>query len=925
MMRTALTGILLLISFSIIAQDKKAPISHKAYDSWKDFKNYKISRDGNLVIYEINPQKGDGNFYWYLNDQDRYSYLPRGSAGVISPSSYFIACRIKMPYDSIRKELLAGTRKKDLKKDSVAVIDLRKDTILRYPGLHEYRVSKKGADLVAFLIEQPSDTAVADSVNIKKKKKKKKTDLVVISSAHDDPVSFKDVEEFFISPAGDNVAFIRSFGDSIDSCAVHVYLPAKEQALEVFESAGFSRNVCMDHDGKQLAFHYSNDTSRQKVWSLRMISGKTWDKMDLIDSTSSGLPSGWSVSVHGKPEFSEDGKRLYLGTAPAPEPEVKDTLTEDEKVSVDIWNWKDLKLQSHQLKDLENEKKRYFLAVWHTGENKFVQLADEDLMDIRPQLKTSGKFVPGSQSKPYWKELSWESSRYRDVYLVDQQSGARKRVLKRIQSSYALSPNQDYIAWYNASDSSWYMYDIQSNSSSNMTTGTGRAFYNEENDVPDEAGHYGSAGWTEDNQFMVYDRHDIYLLDPKKGLAINITGEQGRKSNSRFKWVDLDNENPWIDMGKPNLLRHFDFENNATGYFSLDEIGEPVMLLKDDYNFSPVLKSEEADLVIWTRESFREYPDLWVSGLDFSQPRRITDANPQAKDYKWGNVEMVHWVSLNGDSLRGLLYLPEDLDTTKKYPMIVYFYEKYSDRLHKHYVPRPSRSVINFTYYTSNDYIIFVPDIVYRTGYPGQSCYDAVMAGTMKMLERPFIDPTRLGLQGQSWGGYQVAYLVTQTELFAAAMAGAPVSNMTSAYGGIRWGTGLSRMFQYEESQSRIGKTLWEDPMLYIENSPLFYADKVNTPLLIMHNDDDGAVPWYQGIEMFVAMRRLNKPCWMLTYNNAPHNLSRRADMEDLTVRMQQFFDHYLKNEPAPVWMEEGIPATEKGKEFGFEKNEKRK
>ena len=246
--------------------------------------------------------------------------------------------------------------------------------------------------------------------------------------------------------------------------------------------------------------------------------------------------------------------------------------------------------------------------------------------------------------------------------------------------------------------------------------------------------------------------------------------------------------------------------------------------------------------------------------------------------------------------------------------MLVYFYEKSSDQLYVHSVPAPSWSIINIPWCTSNGYVVFVPDITYRIGYPGQSAYDAVVSGTRAMVDRfSFIDSTRMGIQGQSWGGYQVAYLVTRTNLFKAAMAGAPVSNMTSAYGGIRWGTGRSRMFQYEQTQSRLGATLWEKPELYIENSPLFHVPDIQTPLLIMHNDSDGAVPWYQGIEFFTALRRLNKPAWMLSYNDEGHNLSKWPDRVDLSIRMMQFFDHYLKAKPEPEWMVQGFPLTKKG------------
>jgi dipeptidyl aminopeptidase/acylaminoacyl peptidase len=287
---------------------------------------------------------------------------------------------------------------------------------------------------------------------------------------------------------------------------------------------------------------------------------------------------------------------------------------------------------------------------------------------------------------------------------------------------------------------------------------------------------------------------------------------------------------------------------------------------------------------------------------------------------KWGEVKLVSWKSFDGTNLQGLMYFPENIDTSLRYPMLVYFYERNADLLHSWSNPAPSRSIINRPYCVSNEYIVFVPDITYETGYPGRCAYNAVVSGTMAMLEKyPFIDPDRLGLNGQSWGGYQVAWLVTHTDLFRCAMAGAPVSNMTSAYGGIRWESGKSRMFQYEEAQSRIGGTLWDKPLLYLENSPLFSAPSIHTPLLIMHNDADGAVPWYQGIELYMALRRLQKPCWMLTYNNEQHNLTRRANMKDLSIRMMQFYDYYLRGAAMPAWMGKGLPALEKGKKDGYE------
>jgi dipeptidyl aminopeptidase/acylaminoacyl peptidase len=475
--------------------------------------------------------------------------------------------------------------------------------------------------------------------------------------------------------------------------------------------------------------------------------------------------------------------------------------------------------------------------------------------------------------------------------------------------------------FYQQLDSSWNAYLVKDKKNINLTSASDIPFYNELNDVPQAASPYGIAGWTNKDRIIVYDGFDLWSLDPTgKQQPANVTQGHGRKSHIRYRLVRLDRDQP--ELPETLLLSTFNLKTKEAGFSSvrLDRDQIPVNLVMEPARFSGVTKAKDADVLIWRKESFEQFPDLYTSQLDFESTVQLTYANPQQAEYAWGSVDLVDWQIFDGDTMQGLLYKPANFDPQQKYPMLVYFYERYSDDLHRHYVPKPIRSVINFSYYASNGYVIFIPDIKYETGYPGQSAFNCIISGTQAMVDRyPFIDRTKLGIQGQSWGGYQTAFLVTQTNMFAAAMAGAPVSNMTSAYGGIRWGSGISRAFQYEQTQSRIGASLWEDLPLYLANSPLFFADRVETPLLIMHNDNDGAVPWYQGIELFNALRRLNKPVWMLVYNGAPHNLKRRADCEDLTVRMQQFFDHYLRGAPEPVWMKTGIPALKKGKSFGFE------
>jgi len=627
-----------------------------------------------------------------------------------------------------------------------------------------------------------------------------------------------------------------------------------------------------------------------------------------------------TASEHGKIRFNEDGSELYFGTIKRPLPEPKDTLTDDEKVSLDVWNWKDPYLQPHQLKRLKQDQEKSNVAVYFPGDDKTVQLGSDELENVWINLKAEGKYSIGATNQAYRKMVSWDASNYKDIYLVDRETGKSELILKKVASTVSLSPEQKFIAWYSIADSAWYAFDIDAKLNRNLTKNLGVNFYNELNDVPNEAGSYGFAGWTKKDKFVVYDRYDLWLIDPSGDeVAVNLTDGEGRKSKLKFRYVKLDKEEEFLPLEM--MLSAFNESTKQAGYFSLNrKTNEMVKLVLGDFYYRSIRKAKDAEKLVWQRESFIEFPDVYLSDLNFSDTLKLSNANPQQKEYNWGTTELVDWVSFNGDSLQGILVKPENFDPNKKYPMLVYFYERSSDRLNRYYIPKPIRSVINWTYYASNDYLIFIPDVVYRTGYPGPSAFDCIISGTQAMCNRfSFIDRENLGIQGQSWGGYQTAYIITQTDMFKAAMAGAPVSNMTSAYGGIRWGSGLSRAFQYEESQSRIGATLWERRDLYILNSPLFFADEVNTPLLMMHNDKDGAVPWYQGIEFFNALRRLNKPVWMLVYNGAPHNLKRWADMEDLTIRMAQFFDHYLKGKPEPVWMELGLPAIVKGKEFGLE------
>jgi len=305
---------------------------------------------------------------------------------------------------------------------------------------------------------------------------------------------------------------------------------------------------------------------------------------------------------------------------------------------------------------------------------------------------------------------------------------------------------------------------------------------------------------------------------------------------------------------------------------------------------------------------------LWVTSGDFHELKRMSNGDAQRAQFNWGTAELVAYKNTDGVPLKGLLLKPDNFDPKKKYPMIVYIYERLTQGLHTFRPPAPGTS-INPTFYVSNGYLIYMPDIVYTVGYPGPSALKCVLPAIQAVVDRGFVDENAIGIQGHSWGGYQIAYMVTQTNRFKAAAPGALVSNMTSAYSGIRWGTGLARQFQYERSQSRIGGSLWDYPLRFLDNSPLFRADRVQTPLLMIANDEDDAVPWQQGIEFYLALRRLNKEVYMFSYNGEKHGLRKRINQKDYTRRLQGFFDHFLKGAPSPEWMEKGIPYLQREKE----------
>ena len=924
-----------LFGYNLMAQVEKKVLKHEDNSKWNYIKKTIVSLDGNYISYQVDPLEGDGQLYLYNNQSEQLDSISRGASAAFSPSNLYMVFKIKPIHDSLISKKRAKVKKDKLPKDSLGIWDFVLQRVTKIPDVEGFDVPGKAGEWFAVrkaFVPPAKDTtkveakdtlasaAIPDSNEVEVKLKSKLGLLQVINPILRDTLQFEHIKEYQFSQEGNVIAMLLQAKDSVDQTATIVFDTKNIRVDTLFHKQGVGKKLSVDYYGDHVAFLYSGDTCDTKVYELVYFDLKKKHTPIVLNGETKGMPEGYAVSGDSEVEFSKSGKRLYLGTAPAPMEEPKDTLLPEEKVNVDIWHWKDQRLQPMQLVDKEKDLERSYIAVWLLDKKKFVQLADTCMSYVIVEVDHDEKYGLGLEGKAYQYLMQWEGNYYNDIYLVDILTGQRRKILEKFSGNYSMSPDQKFLAYYKEDEGQWYCMDLKNFKTVNLTGELDVNFYNEDHDMPSSPGSYGYMGWLEkDKGFVIYDRYDLWEFDPKgKTSPRNITGSYGRENKVRLRYNKLNKEERYVSPEKA-LLRAFDERTKANAFYELSKEGELKELLSGDYYFERARKAEKGKTLIYRRENFQEYPNIWVTDLNFHKQKRISNANPQQKEYNWGTVELVEWKSFGGVDLQGLLYKPENFDPQKKYPMIVYFYERYTDRLHYHHIPKPSYSTINFTQYVSNGYLVFVPDIVYTEGNPGKDAYNAIVSGVEALASKyDFVDRDHMGLQGQSWGGYQTAYLVTQTDIFAAAEAGAPVSNMTSAYGGIRWGRGLSRQFQYEKTQSRIGGTLWEKPMNYINNSPLFFADQVHTPLMIMHNDEDGAVPWYQGIELFMALKRLQKPVWLVNYNGAPHNLRRLADRKDLTIRMQQFFDHYLKGAPAPEWLEYGLPAIKKGKDNGF-------
>ena len=948
---------MLLITNLVSAQKK--PLDHTVYDGWQSITEKMISNNGKFVVYTITPQEGDAVLIIQQSDGKKLMEVDRGYNAKITEDNKYVLFKIKPTFIQTRTARIAKKLPADMPKDSLAIVDINALTIEKIPAVKSYKLPEKSRNILMYLLEKPAADSsmpkVADTTKIEvaattsptpAKKSggggrggnasaandgEEGTELVIKYLDTKEKKSVLLVSDYVLGKMG-NVAAIKTTKKTGDakSNAFVFQLTAQtnkiDTVLKVFNDA---KSFAFDDAGSQLAFVAERDSAKkesQKFYKLFYYKSGFDSAKIIADRFTKGLPVKHTISEFAAIDFSQSGKRLFIGTSVILPP--KDTtLPEFERAGVDVWNYHDDDLMPVQLKNVEADTRKSYLARFDFDNNTIVPLANDKFPRIQQTLEGDGDVFYTASDFGKRVAKQWQGYTFSDLYAINPITGDAKLILANYKGNIYPSYTGKYLLIYEDKKKAYTIYNAATQKLSAIAKDIKYPLYDEDNDVPDDPNPYGIAKWMEGDKYvLINDRYDVWKV-ATDGVEKSIPLTFGRVSKIEYRYASVDVDEKFIKTDALLLFRIFDEKDKSAALAQLNLkskisptviFKEPVSLGAVGFGGSGILKAKDANLLAFTKESFETSPNLYTRQLNGADEVKLSNTNPQQANYNWGSSELYKWKAYTGKLTEGILYKPEGFDAKKKYPMIVYFYERNNTTLHNYRAPSPSPSALNIPFFVSRGYVVFVPDIWYKTGHPGKSAFDYIVSGTRALVKDGFVDSTKIGIQGQSWGGYQAAYVITQTNLYAAAWAGAPVVNMFSAYGGIRWESGVTRQFQYEKTQTRLGASIWEKPELYIENSPLFHLPKVKTPLVIMSNDADGAVPWYQGIEFFTAMRRLSKPVWLLVYNGEAHNLVERRNRKDIQIREQQYFDWLLKGEKPTKWLTDGVPAVMKGRDWGL-------
>jgi dienelactone hydrolase len=671
--------------------------------------------------------------------------------------------------------------------------------------------------------------------------------------------------------------------------------------------------------------------------------GKAPERFEFKVSACADFPKDMVISEKGALSWSEDLSKVFFA--------IKEQEKEPERrrddappvANVDIWHWKDDRLQSVQMIRAPQDRNFTYQAAVAPGTGKFVRLTDEGMRNL--QLTRNDAWGVGRDERAYVSD--WQETRA-DFYRVNTSTGERTLMFKAQGQTLGLSPDSKHFLYWK--DGQVWDYVIETGENKNLTQRAPVSFVDKEYDHPGTKPSYGVAGFSKDGRGVILNhQYDIYFQPYDGSPAQNLTGGAGAKDEIRFRYQSLGGEGDavvttrpeddqdfdeesdaagddrqgfgpggrqqdrYIDLSKPVLLTAFGQWTKKAGYYELN--GKELRpLIYDDKSFGGIVKAKNMDRLLFTMATFADFPNYYLSDTKFAGPKRITDANPQQAEYKWGHRILFDFTNKAGVRLQGTLAIPDDYVQGQRLPMLVNFYEKNSQNLHSYTAPAYASSP-QFAGFVSQGYLVMQPDIHFNTRTSHSDMLECVEAAVQKVIDMGYADPKRIGLHGHSYSGQGSAYISTQSKMFAAIVAGAAATDLISDFDQL-WKTNGTNQHRYDiYGQGRFGTNPFDDLQLFIGQSALFHARTMNTPLLLLHGTDDGSVEWLQAIEFYNALRFNGKPVILLSYPGEAHGLRNLENQKDFLVRIQQFYDHYLKGKPAPDWMTNGVPFIKKGKQ----------
>jgi dipeptidyl aminopeptidase/acylaminoacyl peptidase len=967
--KKAILNILLFLSMMISwerveADPLKRPLFLRDIMKFKTIRQPIISRDGRWVVYQGRRDYGSGEVMVYNTETRKSISIKTGKNPVISNDGRWIAAAVQPDETDLEEAKKSG---RDISKISMALLETATGNAVPFENIKSYEFTadsrwliyrldtsgegREQADDEEELVEIGEFQDQPDRETINERKWESRTYALVLrhlttgSEVRSDNVLFHTCD-----PSSRYLAYC-TYAPEGNGNGLYVRdldAPEAKQTEIISESKAVYTSLSWSPDKSRLGFFfYRNWRNKDSIAGGKPSNRRNgsdfssglwiWDGINKNSQpvvTWDNLPSGWMVPADNRLTWSQDCERLYFGFKPAeefkrtsdsPPPDKTHRIPKETPVitallaqrGVEVWHWKDALIKPYHQQQFERTRKRIYTAVFHLRKKSFVQLADRSVTNV--PVPGNPREALGFSEVPYLNERAW-NHRYRDVYLVHQDSGERRRILTRHRrgDTVSMSPGGRYVVYFDKKH--WYLYETGNKTGAHhrqLTANIGTPFFDEDHDKPGEPPDYGIAGWTEnDRSVIIYDKYDVWEFKTGKDLnsVICLTNGIGRKSKIKFRIRKTDPDARWFTENQPCLLTAFSETRKNTVFYraTIGKSGVQKLFQTEELHTYKFLgHSGESRKVIFSRERYDEYPDIWLSewknGISFESPVKVSTYGDQIKNRWWGTAHLVEWKTSDGTSLTGVVIKPGNYKEGERYPVLVYCYERFSQLLHR--FPRVAvRDYPCLPYYAGRKYLLFLPDIRFKVGDPGESALKCIEAGVKKLIRQGLADSKAIGLYGHSWGGYLASYMVTRTNLFKAVIVGAPVSNLSSAYNAVRWRSGISRQYHYENAQGRIGANLWQSPSLYTKNSPVFFADKISTPMLIQVGDKDGTVPWSQGIELYMALRRLEKPCILLQYRGEYHHLRNYANKIDYFIKMNQYLEHYLKGEKAPRWLVKGTP-----------------